>query len=78
MSLARIAHTQKKSLHTFHKHPFLINYKNLCRYRHRYSINFQTVQGISKINNSMRNEGPPGNNSNSTFLRTGKSILRMG
>ena len=37
MSLARMAHTQKKSLHTFHEHPFLINCKNLCCYRHRYS-----------------------------------------
>ena len=38
MSLARIAHTQKKSLHTFHEHPFLINCKNLCRFWHGHSI----------------------------------------
>ena len=44
----------------------------------RHIIKFQTVQGISKINNSMRNEGPPGINSNATLLRTRKSILRMG
>ena len=38
MSFARIAH-KKKSLHTFHEHliKHLINCKNLCRYRHRYS-----------------------------------------
>ena len=32
MSLARIA-PKKKSLHTFHEHPFLINYKKLCHFR---------------------------------------------
>ena len=33
MSLARITH-KKKSLHTFHEHPFLINCINLCRFWH--------------------------------------------
>ena len=37
MSLARIAHTKKKSLHTFDEEPFFINYKNLCRYRNMLS-----------------------------------------
>ena len=41
MSLARIAHTKKKSLHTFHEHPFLINCKNLCRFWHGHSSSDQ-------------------------------------
>ena len=38
MSLARITHTQKKSLHTFHEEPFFINCKNPCRFRNTVSI----------------------------------------
>ena len=38
MSLARIAHTKQKSLHTFHEHPFLINCQNLCRFWHGHYI----------------------------------------
>ena len=40
MSLARIAHTKKKSLHTFDEEPFFINCKNLCHYRNMLSIIF--------------------------------------
>ena len=41
-------HTQKKLLHTFHEHPFLINCKNLCRYRHRYSMTVSSVPTLQE------------------------------
>ena len=34
MSLARITHKKKKSLHTFDEKPFFINCKKLCHFRH--------------------------------------------
>ena len=33
MSLARITHKKKKSLHTFDEEPFFINCKKLCCFR---------------------------------------------
>ena len=44
MSLARIAY-KKKSLHTFHEHPFLINCKNLCRFWHGHSTHLHMPLG---------------------------------
>ena len=40
---------KKKSLHTFDKEPFFINYKKLCRFRHTISMFLILIEGYRSV-----------------------------